>query len=181
MAFRLRGPRSQMKARILIIDDDRALGEMLAMSLKHAGHEPLFIDTPLKALEVLSTEEFSVVITDLAMEGMDGIQLCREILERKPDVPVVVMTAFGSLDTAVSAIRAGAYDFISKPIELEQLNIVVERASKYCELDRELKTLRNVAAAPDMHMVGSSLQIEQVREMVRRVADTEASVLITGD
>lgn len=92
------------------------------MAWRTSGHD---------ALDLLRAEDFDVVVTDLTMPGMTGLELCARVVENRPDVPVVVITAFGSLDTATAAIRAGAYDFITKPFELDLLELTLERAIRH--------------------------------------------------
>ncbi|HEY4103041.1 MAG TPA: sigma-54 dependent transcriptional regulator, partial [Polyangiaceae bacterium] len=113
----------------------------------------------------------------------NGIELCQRIAASYRDVPVIVLTAFGSYETAVSAIRAGAYDFISKPVQLDVLAIAIERAAQHRELYREVHRLRTERSARniDDEFVGASPALEKVRDLIERIADSDASVLITGE
>jgi two-component system response regulator HydG len=172
-----------MQGRILIVDDDQSMCELLQAGLKRRGFEAVWRTVADEALALLSQEDFSVVVTDLQMEGMDGIELCRRIVESRPDISVVVVTAFGSMETAIAAIRAGAYDFITKPFEMDQLAITVERAVKHRALQQEVKRLRQ-AVGEARHfdeIIGKSAPIQEVFDLVSRVAETEATVLITGE
>src|SRR4051812_480753 len=108
-----------MTGRVLLVDDDRPLCETLAFGLGRRGFDVAFRTAPEEALAAASAGDFDVVVTDLRMGGTSGIQLCERLVANRGDVPVIVLTAFGSFETAVAAIRAGAYDFISKPVELE--------------------------------------------------------------
>ena len=98
-----------MPGRVLIVDDERSMGDLLQTDLKLRGHEPQAVTSGDDALRALHNSSFDVVLTDVKMPGMTGIQLCEQIVANRPDVPVVVMTAFGSLETAIAAMRAGAF------------------------------------------------------------------------
>jgi DNA-binding NtrC family response regulator len=117
------------------------------------------------------------------MPGMDGLALCERIVLNRPDIPVVVVTAFGSLETAVAAIRAGAYDFVTKPVDLDALVLVLERAVQHRALREEVRRLRVALGdvSADGGVVGDSQALRRVYELIDRVADSDASVLITGE
>jgi two-component system response regulator AtoC len=169
---------------LLLVDDDRDLGDTLALGLRKRGYAVEWRPAAGPALEALAAEAFDAVVTDLHMHGSGGIDLCTRIAERWPDLPVVVLTAFGSLETAVQAIRAGAYDFISKPVEMDVLVISVERAVKHKQLHEEVKRLRDEVARGPSHsdgLVGSSEAMRAVRALLDRVADADVSVLISGE
>jgi two-component system response regulator HydG len=121
------------------------------------------------------------VVTDVRMRGIDGIQLCERLRHNRPDVPVLVITAFGSLDTAVAAIRAGAYDFLAKPFEVEELAFRLERAIQHRRLAEEVKRLRARAPEPVDDLLGESAALRQLRELVARVARSDAPVLVVGE
>jgi two-component system, NtrC family, response regulator AtoC len=172
-----------MKGRILVVDDDRNMCELLESGLKRRGFETKWQLSADAAAPLLSTEDFDVVVTDLNMRGMNGVDFCERIAGMRPDVPVIVITAFGSLDTAVAAIRAGAYDFITKPFELETLSLTLERAVQHRQLRQEVTRLRR-AVSESQHMgeiLGASPAMRHVYDLLDRVAETDASVLITGE
>jgi DNA-binding NtrC family response regulator len=172
-------------ARVLLVDDDRALCETLEVGLRRRGYDVAWRTSEHDALATLEQESpFDVVVTDLNMSGAGGIALCRRVAESFPDVPVVVLTAFGSLETAVQAIRAGAYDFINKPVELDVLAIALDRAARNKQLGDEVKRLRDeVARAPARipDLLGDGDAMRRVCDLVDRVADAEVSVLVTGE
>ena len=174
--------------RVLFIDDDPSLNDLVRVGLKKR-FQVSTAQSAEEALDLLAREPFDATVTDLnlgpAVAGvprLDGIALCREIAQRYPDVPVLVVTAFGSLDTAVAAIRAGAYDFVSKPFELEALALAIDRAVTLRSLRDEVKRLRQrVADSTPTAMVGSSAALGRVLEMVDRVKDSDVTVLVTGE
>jgi two-component system response regulator HydG len=123
-----------------------------------------------------------VVVTDVQMTGMSGIELCQELRQRYPDLLPLVLTGQGGLDTAIAAIRAGAYDFITKPVKVDALAIAVGRALEHLSLRREVRRLRIAdRELPIDGIAGSSPAIRETIEMIRRVADSDATVLVTGE
>ncbi len=173
-----------MSGRLLLVDDDRDLGETLSLGLRKRGNTVEWQPAAAPALEALAAGSFDAVVTDLHMRGSGGIDLCVRIAERWPDLPVLVLTAFGSLETAVQAIRAGAYDFISKPVEMDVLVIAVERAVKHKRLREEVKRLRDEVArgpSPIDGLVGTSEAMRTVRGLLDRIADADVSVLVSGE
>jgi DNA-binding NtrC family response regulator len=130
-----------MPGRILIVDDDANMCRMIEAFLRPQGFESSWYTSAETALAALPTGEFEAVVTDLNMPGMNGVQLCERIVANRPDLPVVVITAFGSLETAVAALRAGAYDFVTKPIEMEMLLVALRRAAKHRSLQQQVKRL----------------------------------------
>lgn len=135
------------------------------------------------ALQEIPSSDASVVLTDLNMPNIDGLQLCERVVANRPDIPVVVMTAFGSLESAIEAIRVGAWDFVTKPVESDLLEIVLKRAIRHHDVQDEL---RRLGSQPDEQsqfeeMLGASTQMQKVFQQIRQVAPTQASVLITGE
>lgn len=172
-----------MKGRILIIDDDRSMGDMLISDLGRRGFEPLFVDSTELAGEKLKKEDLDVILTDINMPGRGGIEFCRHVSINRPDLPVIVITGFGSMETAIAAIRAGAYDFISKPVDLDILALSLERAVKQKRLQEEVRVLTETVKefAPYEELIGESRAIRELTGQLGRIAKTEASVMITGE
>jgi two-component system response regulator AtoC len=168
---------------LLLVDDDQSLCETLAIGLKRRSCHVTWKTSAVEALRALEEGDFDVVVTDLNMREMSGIELCERVAANRPDVPVVVLTAFGNLDTAVAAIRAGAYDFISKPVEVDALAISVDRAAKHRQLRAEVKRLRlEVERQPrSEELLGESTAMQGVQDLIARVAPSEASVLVSGE
>jgi len=172
-----------MSARFLIVDDERTMCELVEADLRLRGYEVESCTRPEDAFAKLREGGFDVVVTDLHMPGMDGIELCQRIVSNHPDVPVVVMTGFGSLDAAVAAIRAGAYDFVTKPLELEVLAVALDRAIRHRFLQERVKQLSEVVERSGRYaeMLGSSPAMQRVFDRLSRLADSEAPVLVTGE
>jgi two-component system response regulator AtoC len=169
--------------RVLIVDDEKSMCEALEAGLAPKGFEVRWTTSAVEALDLLPTADIDVVLTDLNMRGMDGLQLCERIVANRLDLPVIVITAFGSLETATAAIRAGAYDFITKPVKIDALALALERAVQHRSLREEVKRLRHlVEDGPQFEEVrGASPVMRKVHDFLGRVAGTDASVLITGE
>jgi two-component system response regulator HydG len=171
-----------MRARLLIVDDDPAMCAMLRAHLVKRRYEVTTSEVAADAFDLLRSGDFDVVVTDLQMRGMNGLELCERIAANRPDIPVIVITAFGSLERAIAAIRVGAYDFVPKPFDIEQLCIALERAVQHRSLREEVVRLRQVASRPRRgDLLGESAAMRHVLDLVDRVGDSESSVLITGE
>ncbi len=172
-----------MSGRILVVDDDASICEMIQADLDERGFTTTTRTAATEALELLAGAEFDAVVTDLQMRGMNGLELCERIVANRPDVPVIVITAFGSLDTAVAAIRAGAYDFLTKPLELDALVVALDRAIQHRALREEVKRLRRAVEESRTYgeLLGASSAMRKVYALLDRIADSSASVLVTGE
>jgi DNA-binding NtrC family response regulator len=168
---------------ILIVDDDDDTALLLRDSLRKRGFAVDAVNSAQQCLEHLRTEPADVVVTDVQMSGMSGIDLCQELRRRYPDLLPIVLTGQGGMDTAIAAIRAGAYDFITKPVKVDALAIAVERALQHLMLKHEVRRLRE--RDPNLGSIdgiaGSSPAIRETVEMIRRVSDSDATVLVTGE
>ncbi len=168
---------------ILVVDDEVGICEAITEGLTPRGFAVQTATSAADALAALQSTDFDTVLTDLNMRGMNGLELCDRIVANLPELPVIVITAFGSLDTAVAAIRAGAYDFITKPVKMDALALALQRAVQHRSLRRELKRLRRIV--DDTHrfeeVLGESEPMRSVHELLNRIADSESSVLITGE
>jgi two-component system, NtrC family, response regulator AtoC len=172
-----------MKGKILVVDDDASMTELLSERLRRRQFEVTTARSAAEARVAFDTAQPDVVVTDLNMPGQSGIQFCEWVVTNRADTPVILITAFGSLDTAVAAIRAGAYDFITKPFEIDVLAIALERAIKHRELRHEVKRLRSLldTARGMRELLGESPVMRELKELLGRVADSQTSVLITGE
>ena len=135
------------------------------------------------ALQELVENEFEVVVTDVQLGSMSGIELCQRIASSRPDVPVIVITAHGNMDIAIQAIRAGAYDFINKPVKLDVLGLTLGRAVRHHELSEEVKRLRDQMdiGRRTASLVGESPRMRKVYDLITQVAASDATVLVTGE
>jgi DNA-binding NtrC family response regulator len=173
-----------MKSKILIVDDEKdALSLLERMILSERDHEVLKAESGAGALEVLSAQDVDLVLTDMIMPGMDGLELLGRIRERWPDKTCIIMTAAGSIETAVQAIRNGAYDYITKPFQYDELLVLVDRALERVRLLDEKRYLQSelLGHSGFSELVGNSQGMLKVYEMIRNVAATSVSVLITGE
>ena len=171
-----------MTRTVLIVEDEPETATLLADSLRRRGFRVDAVYSGEACLEYLKTERVDVVVTDVRMPGMSGIDLCKILRESHPDLLPLVITGVGGLETVVESIRAGAYDYITKPVKVDALEIAVGRAIDHLELQRELKRLRTANAAMAIEgIAGESDAIKETVAMIRRVADSDATVLITGE
>ena len=167
--------------RILFIDDDRAGREVALFNLRKAGYRVEAASDGQEGLSAFFPGRFDLVITDVKMPGISGIEVLRRIRAQSEDVPVLVITAFGNVETAVEAMKEGAYDFIGKPFHREQLLLAVEKALERKRLGDEVRDLRIRTSGVERMIVSASPAMQRVLEMADRVAGTPATVLITGE
>jgi two-component system NtrC family response regulator len=170
-----------MAGRILFIDDDRAGREVALFNLRKAGYEVTAASDGQEGLAAFSSGKFDLVVTDVKMPGISGIEVLRRIRSQATDVPVLVITAFGNVETAVEAMKEGAYDFIGKPFHRDQLLLSVGKAFERRRLAAEVHDLRIRAGGVEREIVSVSPAMRQVLEVADRVAGTDATVLITGE
>lgn len=172
-----------MKAKVLIVDDDTSMCELLADGLVQHGYEARWNANPHEALAQLANHAFDVVLTDINMRDMNGLELCQKATEAHPELPVIVITAFGSMETAVQAIRAGAYDFITKPFDIDVVAIAIERAVKHSVLTREVQRLQRAVDESRRfdELLGASPAMKEVYDLLERVGESESTVLVSGE
>jgi DNA-binding NtrC family response regulator len=169
---------------ILVVDDEIAAQRALIQALKREKYHVEGATSATEALRKLTEKNYDLVITDIRMERMDGMELMRQVRARWPDTLVLVMTAFASIDTAIRSIHEGAYDYLSKPYEVDDLRLTVRRALEQSRLVRENLELRqSIVEETDqgVEMIGMSPQMIEVYKMIARVAPTGATVLIEGE
>ncbi len=167
---------------VLVVDDDREMCELVEAGLRQRNYSVTWKTTPDEALEVLEHEDFAVLLVDVHMDGMGGLDLCRAALAKRPDLVAVVMTGFGTMEHAIGAMRAGAYDFITKPISMDALALTIDRAAHYRAMSDELRRLRRRVVMHELpNVIGSSGPMQRVADIVGRVAETTTNVLITGE
>jgi two-component system NtrC family response regulator len=168
---------------ILIVDDERNYLLVLEALLSEEGYHVITADDARKGLELLQENDLDVVITDMKMPGIDGMEFMERVRLRQPDLPVIMMTAFGSVEKAVEAMRKGAFDYILKPFKNEELKLTISKAINHYHLvtqnrlfARELQGKYHFG-----NIVGKSVQMQRIFDLVEKVAPTKATVLITGD
>jgi two-component system response regulator HydG len=168
---------------VLFVDDDAEIRDLVDTVLTGRGFQVVCESSGAAAMSTLADQDFEAIVTDFHMHGMDGLEFCRRAMECRPTVPVVVVTAFGSMETAVAAIRAGAYDFVTKPFQMEELVLTLSHAIQHRQLGEEVKRLRTVVDAikPGGDIIGDSPPMREVYALLSRVHESEATVLITGE
>jgi two-component system NtrC family response regulator len=168
---------------VLVIDDDASLRRVIEFTLHEAGYRVLTAAEGAEGLRLFALEKPPVVITDIQMPTLSGYEVLKKIKADSPGTLVIVITAFGSVERAVEAMKLGAYDYLTKPFSRDELRLVVAKALSFSGLQEENVRLREeLSARVDFaHLVGISDEMQQVFDMVRRVAATEATVLISGE
>ncbi len=166
-------------ARILIIDDERAIRNALREILEYENYQVDDAEDGPSGIELVGKESYDVILCDIKMPQMDGIEVLENI-QKTTDAPVVMISGHGTIETAVEAIRKGAYDFIAKPLDLNRLLITLRNAMDKSRLVTETKALKR-KVSKQYEMIGESSAISKIKDMIERVADTDARVLITGE
>jgi DNA-binding NtrC family response regulator len=172
-----------MRARVLVVDDEADMVDNCIRILGRANYECLSTTDPHEALALVETERPALLVTDLKMPGMDGMELLRRAREVDPALPVVVITAFATIESAVAAVREGAFDYLPKNFSVEQLRVAVDRAIQHRELTLENRRLREQlqeVLGLD-NLIGSSPVMARVFELVKKAARSEANILVLGE
>jgi two-component system, NtrC family, nitrogen regulation response regulator NtrX len=166
-------------SKILVIDDEKSIRNTLKEVLEYEHHQVDLAEDGHSGLELFSANAYDVVLCDIKMSKMDGIEVLQKIYEASPDIPVIMISGHGNIDTAVEAIKKGAYDFLEKPLDLNRLLITIRNAMDKSRLITQTQVLKNKVSRM-YEIIGESDTIKMVKEMIDRVAPTEARVLITG-
>ncbi len=171
-----------MKFTILVIDDEKNIREGLAADFEMDGYKVKLAANGQEGLDYISKGDIDLVITDLRMPGISGEEVLKKVTAEMPGIPVIVLTGHGSIDSAVSAMQNGAYDFLTKPLNLEHLELVVKRALKGRELSlQHQELLSQVNTDATSKLIGKSSVMQKVNSLIQKVADSKISVLITGE
>ncbi len=170
-----------MKYSVLVVDDDKLVNEFMLETLRRAGYECDAALSGEEGLEKFRRRCFDIVLTDLKMRGLDGIDVLDRIKHQAPDTMVAIMTAYGTVETAVSAIKKGAYDFLLKPVLPETLELMVNRMSEILDLRTQNEILRKDLAHRFQNIIGKSSVMKEVFDLIRSVADARSTVLLTGE
>lgn len=166
-------------SKILVIDDQRSIRSTLKDILEMEGHTVVLAEDGAQGVEAFGADSFDVVLTDIKMPNMDGMEVLDKIMETRPDCPVIMISGHGDIDTAVESIKKGAYDFIQKPLDLNRLLITIKNAVEKGALVVDNKALKK-KIEHKYDMIGDSEPMRKVRDMIDRVAATDARVLIMG-
>jgi two-component system response regulator PilR (NtrC family) len=172
-----------MKPRILVVDDEESIREFLNIMLKKEGYEVTCVEDGQKAMDLLKKKTFEMVISDLQMPHVTGLELLKFVKENYPDLLFMLITAFGTTETAVEAMKLGAYDYITKPFKLDEVRINISNALKSKTLESENRTLKRELTKEYsfQNLVGNSAAMHVIYDLIKRVSDSPTNVLITGE
>lgn len=169
--------------RIAVIDDDETIRDVLNSYLTEKGYEVLSSDKGDRGLDLLLSEKFDAALVDLVMPGISGMDILKELASRKIRLPVIIITAHGTIQNAVESMKLGAFDYVTKPFNLDEIGIVIERALELSRLERENLLLKKQLRQRYNFsgLIGDSIKMQRVYELIEKVADTDSTILITGE
>ncbi len=169
--------------KVLVVDDDLEMCELISDVLRGEGLSATSIGDSLEASKILKKEEFDVIVTDLKMKGLKGLDLLEEAKKVAPLTPVIIITAFGTIESAIQAMKMGAYDYITKPFQMDELLLIIRKAMETRLLKKEVIRLRKeVASRYDFHhLIGKSPSMQKIYDLIERISNTSSNVLITGE
>jgi two-component system, NtrC family, response regulator PilR len=172
-----------MKPRILVVDDEESIREFLDIMLRKEGYEVTLAEDGQKGMEVFKKKNFDLVISDMQMPNATGMELLKFVKDQSPDTLFMMITAFGTTETAVEAMKIGAYDYITKPFKIDEVRIIIANALRSKNLEFENRTLKSELAKENtfQNLVGNTEVMHRVFEMIRRVSMTPTNVLVTGE
>ncbi len=172
-----------MKSRILVVDDEESIREFLEIMLKKEGYEVTTAEDGLKAKEVLAKKSFDMVISDMQMPHVTGIELLKYVKDSYPDLVFMMITAFGTTETAVEAMKMGAYDYVTKPFKIDEVRLNIHNALRSKNLETEVRVLKKelVKEYSFQNMVGNSAPMHAIFDLVKRVSQSPTNVMITGE
>jgi DNA-binding NtrC family response regulator len=169
--------------RILIVDDEEVMRDSLSDWLREDGYDVVAVESGAEAIEKVKAEAWNTLLVDLKMPGMDGIEVVRQVKKISPELPMIMITAYATVDTAVQAMKEGAYDYIAKPFDPEQVGLTIRKIIAHQELLEENVALRQALRKKHefQNLIGKSRKIQEIMETVQTIADSNANVLITGE
>lgn len=172
-----------MKFEIMIVDDDKAHLSMLRTVLKAWGYQTTEVEDGSEAISNVREKPFDCILMDVRMANVSGIEALVEIKKINPAIPIIIMTAYSSVGTAVEAMKLGAYDYLTKPLDFDDLELTLKRSFEHLSLSRENKTLKLLLSSNDSlsSIIGSSPSMVELKEMIQTIAPSEATVLILGE
>lgn len=170
-------------ARILVIDDDPAMVSVISEICHERGHQTIAYNSGQKALDNLATQAPQLVITDLKMDKVGGLDILRECREVLPQTPVIMITAYAKVESALEAMKLGAYDYITKPFKVDELQLTIQRALDHQSDRREIRNLRQIVKEKYRfeNIIGTSGRMQEVYNLIAKVADTDSTILIQGE
>ena len=171
------------RERILIVEDEKSMREILRILLESEGYEVKSAQDGKEAIEFLEDDIFDLVVTDIKMPGVDGFEVLKRARELSPDTLVVMITAFGTTESAIEAMKLGAYDYIHKPFKIDEIRIVVKKALEKKSLRRELEVLREKIRTTYRleNIIGKSSKMQELLNIIPKIAQSTSNVLITGE
>ncbi|MGB9720321.1 MAG: sigma-54-dependent transcriptional regulator [bacterium] len=171
------------KYRILIVDDEVIVRDALSEWLNNLGYQTITVEDGFRAIEQVEIDDWDVALVDLKMPKMDGIETLRRLHKMKPDLPVIIITGHGSVDSAVMAMKEGAADYVMKPFNPEEINIIIKKLLEHCEIVKENIILRKELAKSFQleDLIGKSPNMQKIFELIKTVAPTKSTVLIRGE
>ncbi|MCM8543060.1 MAG: sigma-54 dependent transcriptional regulator [Lentisphaeraceae bacterium] len=169
--------------KVLVVDDELSIVEVLKTVLKRNGYEVTATDNGATALDIMKTEKFELMISDIRMKPMDGLELLINAKEIQPTLSVIMMTAYATIETAVETMKAGAYDYVCKPFKIDELLLTVERAVNYQKVFKENQDLKKTLQTKYhfKNLIGDSSQMQSVYNVIKKVSKTDTTVLIRGE
>lgn len=172
-----------MKPEVLVVDDDAAHRQMLQIVLSSEGYAVAQASNGQEAVSEIEKKFYDLILMDIRMDKMDGIEALKRIKDISPGIPIIIMTAYASVNTAIHALKSGAFDYLTKPLEIDELKILVKKAMRHFQLEKENRYLKErIDAHFDFsNIIGKSLQMQKMFETLSMVAPTEATVLILGE
>ena len=170
-----------MTPRILVIDDEDKMCWALDRALSYEGYQVITATRGLQGIDLAKKDDFSLIILDLKMPDMDGLEVLKEIKNINPTIPVIMITAHGTIDTAIEAMKIGATDYITKPFKLEEIKVQIKKSLHLSNLENQVDFLRQELGKKYGKMVGQSDAMKEVAFLIHQVAKTGATVLITGE
>jgi two-component system response regulator HydG len=171
------------RQRILAVDDDPEMCALLSDALEGEGFSVVTTGESIEASKVLRREEFDVIITDLKMKGLKGLDLLEEAKKAAPLTPVIIITAFGTIESAIQAMKMGAYDYIRKPFQIDELVLTVKKALENRFLKKEVVRLKKEVESRYHfhHLIGKSPLMQKIYELIERIGESSSNILISGE
>jgi DNA-binding NtrC family response regulator len=174
---------SEKLRRVLVVDDDRATLELMRFQLSDAGLEVITTDKGREALELVGKEDFDIILSDLNLPDIDGLEIVRNFKNLAPDTEIIMITAFGSMEMAIEATKAGAFYYVDKPIKFSDLQLLIEKAIDRKNQAREIRRLRSRLNSDTVFegIIGVSRQMREIYDLIESVADSDANIFIAGE